>query len=302
MAGIKKPMLACQNEAEEVLAKVRFPVAVSPKIDGVRARVDNATVLGRSLKEIPNVQVLKLFGAPELQGFDGEITVGDPTAEDVFRKTAGYCNRQDDSSAVPTLRVFDLWDQPCMTFDRRISEAEARAEEFGHPAVLYVPTRIILSMNTLLAYEKEQLDLGWEGLILRDPRGLYKYGRSTLREQGMMKLKRFTDGEFILRDVEEEMENTNAPKRNKLGRTERSSSKAGLVGKGRAGTLVGEDLKSGVLVRLGSGLDDADKAYFWKHRKRLKDKFVGKYKSFLVGVKRLPRHPVYLGPRPEWDF
>lgn len=294
-----KPMLAATLEE---LSTVRYPIYASPKLDGVRGLIISGQLRSRSLKPIPNAFVSTRFSRSQLEGLDGELILGSPTAKDVYRVTQGACSRLEGEPDV-TFYAFDIHNSK-LPYEKRLLDLLTRTSGDGMgTGVTVLSSKFIKNEKELLAEEEICLDAGYEGLILRDPDGAYKFGRSTVKQQGMMKLKRFTDGEFLLTDVEEEMENTNVAKKNALGRTERSSHQAGMVGKGRAGTLCGTDTKSGVDFRMGTGLDDKDKAWFWKHRKKLiKDGFVGKYKSFLVGVKDKPRFPVYTGPRDKWDL
>jgi DNA ligase-1 len=60
-----KPMLASPAD----MSKLRFPLWLSPKLDGIRALVINGVVMSRSLKPIPNQHVQSLFG--HLEGYDG---------------------------------------------------------------------------------------------------------------------------------------------------------------------------------------------------------------------------------------
>jgi DNA ligase-1 len=137
-----------------------------------------------------------------------------------------------------------------------------------------------------------------EGVILRDPAGLYKFGRSG-KTGPLLKVKRFIDFEAEVVGVYEEMHNANEAKTNELGRTERSTAKAGLVGKGTLGGLVLRALNGpaeGVEFRCGTGFDADARKVLWKHRERLTGK-TAKIKSFPIGVKDKPRHPVWLGWR-----
>lgn len=276
--------------------QVKYPVFASPKLDGIRGVVIDGQLRSRSLKPIPNPFVSKRFSLKKYEGMDGELILGRPTAKDVYRQTNGACARHEGEPDVK-FYVFDKWDSPDPFVNRNV-------EKYKDKHVVVLEQVLIDDETELLEYEEKCLQLGYEGLILRGPESEYKFGRSTLKEGGMLKLKRFTDGEAYVIDIEEEMENTNEAKRNELGRTERSSAKAGLVGKGRAGTLVVVDCQSKVQFRIGSGLNDEDAAWFWKHRKNIiyDGGYIVKYKSFLIGVKDLPRHPVYLGGRESWDM
>src|SRR5690606_28483163 len=52
--------------------------------------------------------------------------------------------------------------------------------------------------SDVLDYESTCLARGYEGVMLRDPDGPYKFGRSTLREGTLLKLKRFEDAEAVV--------------------------------------------------------------------------------------------------------
>src|SRR5690606_41939772 len=71
------------------VAKLKFPVWASPKLDGIRAIVKDGRLLSRSLKLIPNEATQSLFGRPSHEGLDGELIVGSPTAPNVLHVTSG---------------------------------------------------------------------------------------------------------------------------------------------------------------------------------------------------------------------
>ena len=136
--------------------------------------------------------------------------------------------------------------------------------------------------------------------MLRDPMGTYKFGRSTVRDNILLKVKRFLDDEAVVIDIEEKMHNENEAQKDAFGRTKRSSSILGLVGANTTGTLIVEN-KEGQVFGIGSGLNDLMRDEIWNN----KEKYLGclvKYKYFPQGVKELPRHPVFLGFRDEDDL
>ncbi len=209
-----KPMLAAPVD----LKILRYPVYASPKLDGIRALIINGVVVGRSLKPIPNKHVQSLFGKSEYEGLDGELIFGPPTAPDVFNKT---------SSAVMTIEgtlpvkfyTFDYIGTPLFEYSERLKVVQTVENEHVFP----VKHSLCFTEEDLLIIEQRRLDEGYEGLILRSMTGAYKYGRSTAREQGMLKMKRFTDDEAVIIGFEELMHNANEAKINELGHTERSS-------------------------------------------------------------------------------
>lgn len=300
-----KPMLACEAD----LDTLQFPVIASPKLDGIRATVTPQGLLTRSLKEVPNRHVFELLSQRVLWGLDGELIVGDPTAKDVYRQTVSGVMTKGGTPEF-TFRVFDflLFDDldphpfgDSLQYTTRAKNARTKLESYNSSALVMHDSVMCEDLLQLRAYEEACLEKGYEGLILRGPNSGYKFGRSTTKEGWLLKLKRFQDSEAQILEVIEEMRNTNKAKINALGRTERSSAKAGKVGKGRMGALRVKDVKTGVEFELGTGFDDSDKAAFWKTRSSIVGRLV-KYKFFPIGVKDKPRHPVYLGMRDKKDM
>jgi DNA ligase-1 len=169
------------------------------------------------------------------------------------------------------------------------------------PQICLLEQNLLKHEDDMLAYEAEKVAEGYEGIILRSPEAPYKFGRSTVKEGYLLKLKRFEDSEAEIIGFEEEMFNGNAAETNELGRTKRSTAQAGLVGKSSLGAFLVRDCVSGVEFSIGTGLTALQRGVFWQRR----DEYVGKlvkYKFFPVGVKVAPRHPVFLGMRDARDM
>lgn len=294
-----KPMLA----AEADLDKLRFPLIASPKLDGVRALVKDGVVLSRSLKPIPNKHVQKLFGRPELEGLDGELIVGSPTDPQCFQNTSGAVRRESGEPDV-TFFVFDSFLLPDKPYTARRGDVKRAYYSIRLPRVVLLHSWSVPDSLTLDMIEEEYLEDGYEGTILRDPSSPYKFGRSTAKEGYLLKLKRFKDSEARILAVEELMHNGNEAKTNELGRTERSSHKANLVPAGTMGKLHVEDIHTGQRFYIGTGFTQAQRDEFWMWWGGCGEcgPRIVKYKFFPVGVKELPRHPVYLGLRDEFDM
>ena len=279
-----KPMLAATVEDVNSL---RYPLLASPKLDGVRATVRDGVVWSRSLKPIPNAHVQSMFR--HLEGYDGELIVGPLTAKDVYRQTMSGVMSRAGSPPVSFL-VFDDLDFRHNTFEYRLEHIQ------NHYRLQH---DMIESALALSNYEVMTIQQGYEGVILRDPKGVYKHGRSTLREQGMMKLKRFCDDEAAVVGFKELMHNDNPATTNELGYTERSSHQANKIPTGRLGALTVE--WNGVQFDIGTGFDDALRRWIWSHKERYLGELV-KFKYLRVGMKDRPRHPVFLGWRTKVDL
>lgn len=287
---------------------LKFPLWASPKIDGVRMYIKDGVGYTRSNKLIPNKHVqniIKSFGRM-LNGLDGELVVGNPYDKDVYNNTSGAVRRESGEPDV-TFCVFDnyvLSDSDYEYRRRLLTEFFecSRGSEDGFPKsfVELVDTKLITSYEELEAYEREVLALGYEGVILRSPTALYKQGRSTLKEQGMIKLKRFLDAEAEIIGFEELMHNHNQAVTNALGLTERSSHKENLEGGNKLGALICKT-PEGVEFKIGTGFNDAQRQEFWKRRDELLGRLVT-YKYFSHGIKEAPRHPVFLRLRTSGDI
>jgi DNA ligase-1 len=149
-------------------------------------------------------------------------------------------------------------------------------------------------------YERICLEAGYEGVMLRDPMGTYKFGRSTVNDNILLKVKRFLDDEAKLIEIQEKMSNQNPEELDAFGHIKRSASLDGMIATGVAGTLIVQD-KDGNTFGIGSGLNDLMREEIWNNKEKYIGKLV-KYKYFPQGVKELPRHPVFLGFRDSEDL
>jgi len=137
-----------------------------------------------------------------------------------------------------------------------------------------------------------------EGICFRTPTSPYKCGRSTLKEQYLVKLCRNMTGEAMVIGFSEQLENTNSAKWNRIGNMDRSSYQDGLVGKSTLGSLSVKDMESGIEFSIGTGvgLTDSVRQTIWDNQ----DKYLGKvvtYKTKTHGKKVKPRSPILKGFR-----
>ena len=285
-----KPLLAYTVEDTSTL---KYPLFASVKLDGIRCLVIDGVAYSRNMKPIKNEYVQKCIGKPEYNGLDGELIVGDIFAKDCYRQTnSGVMSK--DGEPDFKFYVFDRWDMGNFKFETRYTNIPKL------PFVEIVSQWEMNSEGELLMFETELLEKGAEGVMVRSVDGIYKNGRSTAKDGILGKVKRFSDAEYRIVGFVERMHNANEATRNELGYIERSSHKDNLVGRGDLGALVLETA-DGQKFNCGTGFDDALRAEIWAN----KDAYIGrmaKVKSFLIGVKDLPRFPVFLGFRDEGDI
>lgn len=289
MTSLFRPMLAATvaNATD-----IRFPVLASPKLDGIRAVVQGQ-LISRKLRPIDNIHTRTWFSQPELQGLDGELILGKPTDKDCFNKTTSATRTIE---GTPRLHfwVFDDFSNPEKDFVDRMAGLATRHADCGILRVCVLPQTPIHNLDELDEYESRLLAEGHEGVMLRNPNGRYKFGRSTMKEQYLMKLKRFERDSARIVGFEEEMKNNNPATVNALGKTKRTKHSENMVGKDTLGALravVTSGPYKGKEIRC-TGITAALKRDIWKN----KDKYLRKgiiFKWFPIGSQELPRHPTF---------
>lgn len=287
-----KPM----KGADADLERLQFPYMVTLKLDGHRCVIKDGVALTSALKPFPNKYIQDYFSSNKFNGMDGELVVGPPTAPDVFRRTSSGVRRVDGEPDF-TFWVFDLWDVsgPAAHRYKRLCEHNGRRTE----RVQVLTALTAYTPEQLFEFEEAAIKAGHEGVMLRHPDSPYKFGRASVTENYLLKLKRFADAEAEIIGFVEQMQNTNEATTNALGRTQRSSAKAGKVGKGTLGTLQARVLNgryAGVEFEVGTGLDDTQRRIIWEAQDYYRGRvFTFKYQD--VGGYDKPRIPVFKGFR-----
>jgi DNA ligase-1 len=269
-----KPMLAATLADIDQL--LEYPLGATPKIDGIRAIIRNGKLVSRTLKPIRNSQICQALEAVLPEGADGEIV----TNLTNLQQTTSDVMTSDKPIEHFTYYWFD-WVGPKPYLERMAFLQEYDLPEtVGFTIVKLQPT-IVNNKSEVVQFENDVLSMDYEGVILRSLDGDYKYGRSTLREGYLMKLKRFTDSEAEIVSVEE-LIHQDGSKGNTLG------------------CFVAQTPK-GVEFKIGTGFTQEQRDMFWAIKENLPGEFV-KYKYFDVSIKTAPRHPVFLAMRDPMDM
>lgn len=313
-----KPQLA----EDAILDQVKFPCIVQPKIDGVRALNLNGTLTGRSLKPFEGFGITEYFSRPEFIGLDGEMTLGSKPncANRLCSLTTGAMGRFKDVTEMPDLHwwVFDLIDENTRSksYLRRYEMLSAYLEDLrSADRVHLVPMFMAMDVVELQGYIAGNFDQGYEGTIIRNPEAPYKPGRATQKGQELWRVKPWADAEILVTGISEGEINTNEAKKNALGRTERSSAKAGMVANGQIGSIQGVMLADfhdpftgkllfpkGLPVTVGSGeMTVAEAEYYFRNPNEIIGHVV-KFKHMTHGVKDKPRFPTYMSHRLPQDM
>lgn len=282
---IKQPMLACSTQPK--LLALRYPVYASFKMDGIRCVTPNGQVLSRKLKPIPNKYIQKLLRDLPY-GLDGELMVEGSfnTLTSSIMSEAGEPNF--------TFKVFDILGSK-KPFKERMTEVVDICNTLALHHIEPVFQHLCYDQASVQAYYDLAISKGYEGLILRNPSGPYKEGRSTLNEQWMLKLKPIEDTEATIVEFTELMHNLNAPETNNVGATERNKCQAGMQESGILGALIAITTE-GTVVKVGSGFTNEQRTEIWVNQ----DKYRGKMFTFKFQERTVDgayRFPVFKGWR-----
>lgn len=305
-----KPLLAAKATAED-LKNIKFPVLVSPKIDGIRCLLIDGKPKSRTLKDIPNLHVQatlhqRMLAAGEFVNvdLDGElITYDDNGRVDDFSTISSKIMSRDGKPDFD-YRPFDILRHPGR-FQIRYDALRGR-HYYAHPT-FGVPLRHhkVRDGMELTEYADRFVADGYEGIMIRSPDGPYKFGRSTLNEGYLIKYKLFDDDEFEVIRVNELMRNQNEAYANEVGAQKRSTAADGLVPGGTMGTLTCKGKDGRPDFDVGTGFTQAQRDEWWRNRgapgAMVSMPIVVKVKYQGYGPLGRPRFPVFLGIRDEKD-
>jgi len=270
-----KPLLA---ETCTDITKLRYPVLASPKLDGIRCVVRDGKALSRKLKPIPNDYIRTWIEMNLRDGLDGELMLrnmpaprpmtveelpeGEGTMSAFSQVSSAIMSRDGEPDFV--YNVFDL-----------LADETSHTDEFwqrfrklqkwigpGHSNLQLVPHILAETPEELQAIVDSHVDLGYEGTMVRDPKGRYKFGRSTVKEGILLKIKSFLDETATIIGVVEQMHNGNEATKDNLGHTKRSSAKTGKTGTGKMGALRCR-LPDGTEFEVGTGFTDVQRQEPW---------------------------------------
>lgn len=237
MPAKKKQRLEKEKENVQVLLAQKFdegkhdPVGfwISEKLDGLRAFWNGSALFTRN--GLP-ITTPKWFtqGWPSLE-LDGELFIG----RKMFNETSSIVRKQSESKENDLLwrsikyMVFDMPSLPNL-FEERMMELKSIASKLEF--IKFVDQTVCLSKEHLHSELKRVLNLGGEGLMLREPKSMYIPKRSPT----LLKVKVMMDAEATVIGYK--------------------------MGKGKNSKVVGSlecEMKDGSVFFVGTGLSDEER-------------------------------------------
>ena len=254
------------------LKRMKYPVLASIKKDGIRAVRLNGTLMSRTIKEIPNVSIRRRSLCMP-GGMDMELCNDDL---DFYEVESIVMSREHKDSDKIEFYLLD-WYQPEVGYMRRIHDMFKwwQGNKFNFDIVCESPavcTDADALMQFFLDVEKQK----GEGICFRTLQSPYKFGRSTLKEQYLVKLCRFVTAEAEIIGIKEAISEADIPK--------------GILGAFVCRTM------DGVEFKIGTGFNMKQRNEYFT------DKVIGKtvtFKCKKFGEKVKPRSPVFKGFRTE---
>ena len=316
MSKTFKPILAPNEEAN--LDEIQYPIMASYKLDGIRCIFYKGKILSRSLKPIQNKQLKEKFEPLRKYSeeydviLDGEIYSPKLTFQEItsFVMTQDFEDKKSVKKFGKVMEIpehlkfycFDYVDEGMLLdtwFSKRLDLAE-KVEGLYPELIEFVNHEMMDDKLDVEIFFKDALDDNCEGLILRNPKARYKFGRGTLKEGIIYKVKPYrTFDAKIIGIVQSTVVDPNAEKKiNELGRSVTSKKKDDRIPIEKASAFVVE--YEGQEVKPVLAMTDQEKETIWKNR----GEFIGKmieYKGMLIGAKEVPRHPVFVRFRSDKD-
>lgn len=182
-----------------------------------------------------------------------------------------------------------------MPFSERYERYIEIAKQFPDIAA-YCEQTVVKNMAEVKALYLWALEKGYEGLVLKHPDKFYKYGRTTVKENSIFKIKPFRHfkGIIVGYDQAEEVNADAEKKINELGRS--------VTSKKKGDRHLIDSLANFVVIHDGyeqrvccSTMTKEERAEAWTNR----ESYIGKevrYKGLEVGKKERLRHVTWVRP------
>jgi ATP-dependent DNA ligase len=268
-------IMLCYPFEEKRLLKWKVPmVIVQPKLDGERCRAiinrGNVQLVSSELNEIFSVphitEQLSVLGKdwPHVE-LDGELYIHGMDFSEIHSRVGRTENIHHNSDSVE-FHIFDV----VSTGSQAIRSMEASKLIPYMPNIKLVFTTLVeSSINAIMGQLDIFISSGYEGIIVRNPYGMYKRSRST----DIMKFKPKKEDIYEIVGFKEELDKYGIPK----------DSLGAFICSGNDGTPFG----------IGTGFTADQRKIYWEQRESLLGMYC-KVKYQNITPKHVPRFPVYV--------
>ena len=182
-----------------------FPCYYQPKLDGMRTLITDIektkiSTISKGGKEVKlptqiNNELLALYQETGIKELDGEIYLHGHFLQDIIS------NIRVNGTITPKLE-FHIFDLPSdKTFDKRFKDLESIKkiiDKLGLHHLKVVETHILNSKEEGMHLLDQLEELGYEGLVLRNNKGLYEYGYES---SDLLKWKNMQTAEAFVYEV-----------------------------------------------------------------------------------------------------
>lgn len=229
--------------------RVCFPVYADIKLDGVRCistyKDSKIKLFSRNGKEFVNYptisEELNQIEEIHLMNFDGEITMGH--FQDIMRTVS----RKEDGIKLAEDAVYNIFDiqinKPLFKRVQILSKIKKQIEEKNLKHIKVVECKEFKDEEKVIDFYNEMLKEGYEGIMIKNMMGLYRYKRSN----DWLKMKPEETLDLEILNVEE----GTGKYKNKLG------------------AIICKINKDNDTVNVGSGFTDIERENYWNKRNEL---------------------------------
>lgn len=223
-----------KHQGRDFRTNITYPLMGSVKFDGIRAFTTPQGLKSRERKLIRNHYIQSCLAGLD-NNIDGELIAIDANGNDLPYRDTSSAVMSYEGEPKFRYRVFDYFNIPRDPYRIRYGHLELAVAT--NPFVEVVEQHYLAAPNLLALFLEHQLSKGREGVMIRDPNAPYKFGRSTMNEFFLVKVKpRETDVATII-GAKEMMENTNEATVSDNGYIKRSKAAEGMVPKNTLGAL-----------------------------------------------------------------
>lgn len=257
---------------EKRLLKWEPPYIVQPKYDGVRCRAVSTMTAGYLLLSseeniiysVPHINMI--FQNLGLTAeFDGELYRHGMSFEDIFSITSRTVNLSSDYEQIK-FHLFDVVnDQPQIKRTLMIENLKGLSTH-----LVVAPFWLCETLDDVMRAYDELVNLGYEGIIVRNKYNIYERKRSTM----VMKFKPKKEDRYEIVGVQEELSIEGVPK----------DSLGALVCKSGDGNT----------FSVGTGFTRDERVFLWENKHTLVGKYADVKYQHVTSGRGVPRFPVFV--------